>query len=677
MIGTKKANRLIDATSPYLLQHAYNPVDWYEWGEEALARAQKENKPILVSIGYSACHWCHVMEREVFEKEEMAKVMNETMVCIKVDREERPDIDSIYMEAVQAMGINGGWPLNVFLTPAQKPFYGGTYFPPDQWMNVIQGVHKGFTERRSDVDASANELANLLSRQDTSHLKKVYDFTELKSDIDSMFSKLAQGFDKKWGGLDKAPKFIMPSVWLWLLRYHYITNNEEALSHLQITLKKIAWGGIYDQIGGGFARYSVDGYWFVPHFEKMLYDNAQLMSLYAEAYAVTKEPLFKDVVMETFEWLHAEMTHPRGGFFSALDADSEGVEGKFYVWKKNEIDEALGDDAPVFNDFFNVKAEGNWEHGNNILIRTQPDEAFLEKHNVNQASWTIKLKMLKDRLLAVRDKRIRPGLDDKIISSWNAMMVSGLADAYKYIGDDRFLQAATKNMEFIENELMEGNVIFRSFKEKHSPTKGFLDDYAYVIQAYTRLYQVTFNEHWIKRAESLMDYTIEQFHDGEDGFFFYTSKDSEPLIARKKELFDNVIPASNSVMIQNLFQLGTMLDHEKWKQLAESVTTSLAHLITKEPNYMSNWGIGYTEIKKGLAEVVIAGDSLRQVLSELFQTYQPFVLTMGASKESELPLTAGKTSSNGKTTIYVCFDKTCQKPVHDVASAIEQIKNAD
>lgn len=675
MIETHKANRLIHSTSPYLLQHAYNPVDWFEWGEEALTKARNENKPILVSIGYSSCHWCHVMEREVFEKENIAQVMNEHLVCIKVDREERPDIDTIYMEAVQAMGINGGWPLNVFLTPDQKPFYGGTYFPPDQWVQVIGGVHKAFTERRGEVDDSANELAKLLADQDTSHYKKAYEFTELATDLDKMFAKLASAFDKTWGGLDKAPKFVMPSVWLWLLRYYHVTKNEEALNQLTITLRRIAWGGIYDQIGGGFARYSVDSYWFIPHFEKMLYDNAQLMSLYSEAYALTKEELFKTVVVETFEWLQAEMTHPQGGFYSALDADSEGEEGKFYIWKKEEIKEILKEDAELFFDFYNVKDEGNWEHGNNVFIQTQSEEAFIKKHNLTEVTWREKLRGFKDQLLAVRDKRIRPGLDDKIITSWNAMMVCGLLDAYKYIGDERFLNAALKNMKFIESELTEGSVVYRSYKGKRSVTTAFLDDYAYLIQACTKLYQVTFDEYWLRRAELFATFTIDKFLDEDDGFFYYTNKDNEALIARRKELFDNVIPASNSVMAQNLYHLGSLLDKEHWQQQAEAMTTPLSHIIISEPNYMSNWGIAYLEMKKGLAEVVLVGENSMTLKKEIFRNYQPFVLTLGTKTQSELPLVEGKTAVDNKSTIYVCFKKTCQRPVFSSEEALEQIND--
>ena len=674
MIETKKANRLIHAASPYLLQHAFNPVDWFEWGDEALKKAREENKPILVSIGYSSCHWCHVMEREVFEKEEIARVMNEHLVCIKIDREERPDIDHIYMEAVQAMGINGGWPLNVFLTPDQKPFYGGTYFPPEQWVQAIRGVHHAFVNRREEVESSATELTNLLANQDTNRYRQEPVSSELTSDLESIYGRLQPAFDKAWGGLQKAPKFVMPSVWRLLLRYYRLTGKQEALDHVAFTLKKIAMGGIYDQIGGGFARYSVDQYWFVPHFEKMLYDNAQLLTLYAEAYALTGDPELETVIRETFEWLQTEMMDGHGGFYSALDADSEGEEGKFYVWTSDQIRETLGEEAPLFIDYYSVKEEGNWEPGKNILIRVQQEEAFLVKHQLTRDDWRIKLQSAKDRLLAVRDKRIKPGLDDKIITSWNAMTVVGLVDACRALGDDRFLKAALRNMQFIENELTEGLTLFRSYRNKRSHVKGFLDDYAYVIQACIALYQVTFDEYWINRARALAQHTVENFYDSSDGFFDYSRQDAEKLVAARKEIFDNVIPASNSVMAQNLFHLSVIFDDQTWRAIAEKMTFSLSHLITSEPNYMSNWGIAFAEMKKGMSEVVFAGEGSRAAAAELMRKFHPYVIAMGTEQESHLPLLEGKIAIEGRQTIYVCYNKTCQRPVHSVAEALDQIR---
>ncbi len=673
MIETKKANRLIHSTSPYLLQHAFNPVDWFEWGDEALSKAIAEDKPILVSIGYSSCHWCHVMEREVFEKHDIARLMNEKLVCIKVDREERPDIDQIYMEAVQAMGINGGWPLNVYLTPDQKPFYGGTYFPPDQWIELIRGIDNAYRNKRAEVEASADELTKALATHDVSRYKKETAASELRQDLDSIYGKLHASFDKTWGGLDKAPKFIMPSVWRWLLRYYYVTRNEECLQHVMSTLEKIAMGGIYDQLGGGFARYSVDKYWFVPHFEKMLYDNAQLMSLYAEAFALTKEDQFKTVIEETFEWLQTEMMDGHGGFYSALDADSEGEEGKYYIWTADQIGEVAGEDAPLFFDYYSIKQEGNWEPHKNILMRVQKEEDFLKKHGLTPDVWKQKLRRMKDRLLEVREKRIKPGLDDKIITGWNAMMIVGLVDAYKALGTGRLLDAALRNMQFIENELTEGLTLFRSYRKKRSNVKGFLDDYAYVIQACIRLYEVTFDEYWIQRAKALAHHTMENFFDSRDGFFRYARQDAEKLIASRKEIFDNVIPASNSVMAQNLFHLGVIFDDQVYKTVSEKMTLSLGHLITSEPNYMSNWGIAYTEMKKGLAEVAFVGKEARSATRVVLGTFQPFVVAMGGERESKLPLLEGKTVLDNRLTIYVCYNKTCQRPVHEVREAIDQI----
>ncbi len=674
MIEARKPNRLINSTSPYLLQHAFNPVDWHEWGEEALMKAKREDKPILVSIGYSSCHWCHVMEREVFEKEQMAAIMNEHLICIKVDREERPDIDQVYMDAVQAMGQHGGWPLNVFLTPDQKPFYGGTYFPPQQWQQVLEGVHRAFTARRAEVNESAEQFAQHLANQDFNRYKKEGSEQDLQTSIDQIYKKLESAFDTAWGGLDKAPKFIMPSIWHWLLRYHHLTKNDTALNQTLFTLKKVAMGGIYDQIGGGFARYSVDGYWFAPHFEKMLYDNAQLFSLYAEAYAISKDEEFLAVLDESYEWLMTEMLHPDGGFYSALDADSEGTEGKFYVWTKKEIEGILKEEASLIEQYYSIKDEGNWEHGNNILFRAIPEEKFLEKSGVEKQAWQAKLSGIKDRLLEVRDKRIRPGLDDKIITSWNAMMIAGLVDAYRYTGTDKFLQAALRNMEFLERNVIEETSIYRSFKGKRSQTPGFLDDSAYFIRACIQLYQVTFNEYWIKRAELFLDHTIGHFLDSSDGFFNYSSKYNEKLIAQKKEIFDNVIPASNSVMALNLWELGTILDREAWKKLAASMTISLSHLITTEPNYMSNWAIVFTEIKKGLAEVAIAGSDALEFNKQFHREFRPFALTLGTTGATELEMLKDKTAISGKTTIFVCYDRACQKPVYTVKEALEQLR---
>lgn len=669
----KHTNRLLHATSPYLLQHAHNPVDWFEWGEEALQKAKTENKPILVSIGYSSCHWCHVMERESFENEHVAEVMNNFFVCIKIDREERPDIDQIYMEAVQALGVNGGWPLNVFLTPDQKPFYGGTYFSPQVWVTVLTNINTAYRSNKQEILHSAETLAHHLANQGISQYQKKAEQGDFRKLMDGMYAQLELKFDRTWGGLDRAPKFIMPSIWRWLLRYWHLSKNEAALAHTIFTLKKIARGGIYDQIGGGFARYSVDGEWFAPHFEKMLYDNAQLITLYSEAYTISKDDTFKTVVYETYEWLLREMTSTNDGFYSALDADSEDIEGKYYLWDYKALTNSIAPEyAELFVTYFAITPGGNWEHEENILTQTDDLESLLSNHNLSQKQFDALLKSVKQKLQDVRHHRIRPGLDDKILLGWNAMMITGLLDAHDAFADSRFLETALQSIHFLEKNLMEGDKIYRSFKDKRGNTEGFLEDYAYLIQAYGKLYQANFNEQWIAKAAALTEYVLENFYDNKETYFFFTSKHAEKLIARRKEIFDNVIPASNGVMVQNLYHLGSILDRDDWKNMANDMTENLSHLIAQEPNYMSNWGIVLTEIKAGMAEVVFTGESFLQLKGDFKREFQPFTVVMGSNKLSRLPLLQGKTVVD-RNLIYICYNKTCKLPVQSVEEALKQL----
>ena len=657
------ANKLINATSPYLLQHAHNPVHWYEWGAEALEKAKKEDKPLLVSIGYSSCHWCHVMERESFENNDIAQIMNEHFVCMKVDREERPDIDQIYMEAVQVMGIHGGWPLNVFLTPDQKPFYGGTYFPPPNWSQLLLQINKAFQQNRNEVNTSANELAKHIGVSDLQRFG--HSSTEggfQLSDLDLMFTKLEPKFDKVWGGMDRAPKFVMPTIWLFLLRYYAITKNEKVLAPVRLTLTKMASAGLYDQIGGGFSRYSVDGEWFAPHFEKMLYDNAQLLSLYSEAYAITKNEFFREIVFESVGWLKREMTHEEGGFYSALDADSEGVEGKFYTWTHDELKEVLGNQAQLIIGHYQATPEGNWEHGRSILIRSSDQESQ-------------EITLLKKKLLTARNQRIHPGLDDKILTGWNAMTITGLIDAYKVFAEKEFLQLAEHAILFIEENLVLNGKLHRSFKNKSSVTEGFLEDYAFIITAYTSLYGATFNEAYLRKAKQWANYTIENFYDESEGYFLFASKNSEQLIAQKKEIFDNVIPSSNSVMARALYHLGIILDHAEWKIMAIKMVAGLSTIIKSEPGNMSNWGIALAEITKGMAEIVITGKETESLRKEWHLNYEPFALVMGSESGSNLPLLKDRQPKETASTIYVCFDKSCQLPVHTVKEALMQMAN--
>lgn len=656
-------NRLIKATSPYLLQHAHNPVDWYEWGPEALDKSKKEDKPILVSIGYSACHWCHVMERESFESNAIAKIMNDHFVCIKVDREERPDVDHVYMDAVQAMNQNGGWPLNVFLTPDQQPFYGGTYFPPQQWEQLLLKINQAFREVRTKIEESATDLTTHLNSSDLKRFAGNSNQPATREALDNMFVVLKSRYDTTYGGLAKAPKFVMPTIWLFLLRYHRLTSNTEALAMVTKTLEKIARGGIYDQVAGGFARYSVDERWFAPHFEKMLYDNAQLLSLYAEAYQVTQSPFFKGVIEETVQWLEKEMRHPEGAFYSALDADSEGVEGKYYTYTFEEWRVALGPDADVAATHFGVTREGNWEHGRNILVAAE-----------NSPASKTEIERWKGKLAETQRNRVRPGLDDKILLAWNAMAITGLLDAYKALGNKHFLSLALSAIEFLEKNLMKEGRLLRSYKGKAAPTEGFLEDYAFVIQAYTELYQHTFEETWLQKASALMTYVLEYFYDSGDGYFHFSSANAERLIARKKEIFDNVIPASNSVMARNLLRLGTLLDNNAWKEKGETMAQALLKTIESEPGYLSNWGIVLTELVGPLKEVALVGGHPLKVKADLNTKYLPFALFAGTSGKSQLPLLADKQGRADATTIFVCYNKSCQAPTESVHEAFQQLQ---
>ena len=654
-------NRLQKETSPYLLQHAQNPVDWFAWGEEALQKAKTENKPILVSIGYSACHWCHVMEHECFEKEEVAEVMNQYFVNIKIDREERPDIDAIYMDAVQAMGVQGGWPLNVFLMPDGKPFYGGTYFPKENWVQLLKSVNNGFVNHRDELQKSAEGFTeNMLFKESEKYGLSFENQVFTNEDLGKMYQKLANTFDDDWGGFERSPKFPMPSIWQFLMRYAYLSKDAKASNHLKLTLNKMVIGGIYDQLGGGFARYSVDGEWFCPHFEKMLYDNAQLVSLYSEAYTFTGQQLYKETVYETIEWLKREMISPEGGFYSALDADSEGVEGKYYVWTKSEIDEILGEESEEFCKIYQVTEQGNWEQGVNILWKNEPVLNANYHHNLQ-------------KLLTKRENRIRPGLDDKILCSWNGLMLKGLVDAYRAFGEEDFLTLALQNAHFIKDNFLKGDVLSHSYKNGEIKIQGFLEDYATVIDAYLNLYQATFEENWLHLAEKLSLYVYQNFWDEDDQLFFFTDKNAENLIVRKKEIFDNVIPASNSMMARNLYTLGFILDREDFKDLSTLMLAKMKDLLMKNVDYLTNWACLASQMITPTAEIALVGKDFLKFRKEIDSRYYPNKILSGTEKESQLPLLDNRTSEPDETLIFVCYDKTCQLPVKSVEEAFLQL----
>ena len=670
----KYTNQLINETSPYLLQHAHNPVNWYPWGEEALEKAKKENKPIIISIGYAACHWCHVMEHESFENEDVASLMNDDFICIKIDREERPDIDQIYMNAVQLISGRGGWPLNCITLPDGRPIYGGTYFPPESWMNLLTKVSTFIKESPEKAEEQASELTYGINNTEFITLnKEKADFSTL--DLDRIFTHFEKQLDPINGGNKGAPKFPMPVGYEFLLHYQHIMEESSALDAVMLTLNKMANGGIYDQIGGGFSRYSTDAYWKAPHFEKMLYDNAQLVSLYSSAYKVNKDPLFKTIIKETLEFIKRELTSEEGGFYSSLDADSEGQEGKFYVWNYDEINELINNETELIYDYYNIEKSGNWENGQNILFKSESNSSFTKKYQLNEKKWLEKIKNVKSVLLQEREKRIRPALDDKILTSWNALMLKGYVDAYRSLDEIEYLNIAFKNADFIIKHLKTNNYkLYRNFKNGKATINGFADDYAFTIQAFISLYQATFEEKWLNEADNLLSYAIEHFYDKENGMFYYTSDIDPSLIARKMEVSDNVIPSSNSEMAKNLFLIGRYTYNNKYIEMAKKMLNNVKENTIKGGSYYANWGVLLAWFSDKTYDVSIVGEECNEIRKEFDKHFLPNVFLSGGKNEGKSPLLKDKLISN-QTTIYVCQDKACKLPVNEVNKALDQIKD--
>jgi uncharacterized protein YyaL (SSP411 family) len=664
-------NQLSKSTSPYLLQHANNPVNWFPWGPEALEKAKIENKLILVSIGYSACHWCHVMEHESFEDVKVAELMNEFFVCIKVDREERPDIDQIYMNAVQLMTGRGGWPLNCFCLPDQRPIYGGTYFPKQDWKNLLLNLAQFWDTKPEEAEEYAVKLTQGI--KDSDQLKIITEEKKYsQEDIQQILAPWKMLFDFTDGGHNRAPKFPMPNNWAFLMQAAHLLKDEASEIIVWLTLDKMAAGGIYDHLGGGFSRYSVDSKWHIPHFEKMLYDNGQLVSLYADAFKWSNKNRYKEVVYETLAWVKREMTSVDGGFYSALDADSEGIEGKFYVWSKVEIDTILGKDAEVFNAYYGVTEDGNWEEEETNHLNAA-NFNFTEGFNLTDNELQTIIKSCKQKLLVERAKRVRPGLDDKILTSWNALMLKGYIDAYKTFAEPEFLSTALQNASFIKTNLLKMNgSLFRSYKNGLATINAFLDDYAQTIEAFIALYEVTFDEVWLNDARSLAEYALANFMDEETGMFFYTSIKDEKLIARKYELMDNVIPASNSVMAWNFKKLALFFDQEKYATIYKRMLKTIQAEIKSYGSGYSNWASLLLSEIEGTYEIVITGSDFEQSRIELEKVYIPNKIMLGGLKGT-LPLQQNKLGM--QNTIYVCQNKTCSLPVGNVNEAIKQITN--
>ena len=682
-------NRLINETSPYLLQHANNPVDWYPWGPEALERARREEKPILLSIGYSACHWCHVMERESFEDEAIAGLMNENFVNIKVDREERPDLDAVYMEAVQMLTGSGGWPMTVFLTSEGKPFYGGTYFPPADRMGMpgfprlLMGVAASYQNNKGEVERVTGQLTQQMGR--SGHIEPGLAPLTVET-LHQAYSFLASNFDYQNGGFGNAPKFPQPMTPEFLLRYHSHGYNPRALEMVEMTLEKMAYGGMYDQVGGGFHRYSTDAFWLVPHFEKMLYDNALLARLYLHAWQVTGRGLYRRICTETLDYVLREMTDPQGGFYSAQDADSEGEEGKFFIWTPDEIAAVLGpEEAQIFGDYYGVTARGNFE-GSNILNVKQSPSSFAEARGMAQEQVQSVIDRGKEKLLEVRERRIHPLKDDKVLASWNGMMLRSFAEAGAALGRQDYLAAAGANAGFLLDEMMPAGRLLRTWREGEAKLLGYLEDYAAVADGLLALYETGFEARWLEASINLADAMIDLFWDDGVGGFYDTGHDAEALVIRPRDIFDNAQPCGSSLAADLLLKLSVITGKDEYSAKAAGPMRSVNRLMSQAPGGTGHWLAALDFYVSITQEIAVVGpreeEGTRALLEEVFSRYLPNKVLVGASGGGEgddpitalsLPVLEDRGMVDGKSTAYVCQNYACQLPVTDAESLARQL----
>jgi uncharacterized protein YyaL (SSP411 family) len=664
-------NDLVSETSPYLLQHAHNPVNWKAWSPDLFEKAQEENKLVLISIGYSSCHWCHVMEKETFEDNEVAKLMNENFVSIKVDREERPDIDEVYQTAAQLQGQNGGWPLNAITLPNGKPLYLGTYHTKDQWMQVLTNVNKQFSEDPQKAAEYADRLAAGID--ETNLFTPSSEFEKLtKTELALGIDKWKENWDLELGGDKGREKFPVPNSLDFLLDYAVVTNDQDALTHVKSTLDQMANGGIYDHLGGGFFRYSTDPQWKVPHFEKMLYDNAQLIGLYSKAFKVFKEPIYKDVVFETIAFLNREMKNAEGGYYAALDSESEGEEAKFYIWKEAELQTILGDDFTLFSGYYNIDKKNIWENDQYILYKNGSDETFIRKYGISKEELVQDKKKWTETLMKARGTRVRPNTDDKVLTSWNALLISGFVEAYTAFGAESFLNQAIAVYDFIQDKSYDDRRLKHSYKEGSKRTEGFLEDYAFLSQAAIQLYKVSLNTSYLDFANALMEKTQEGFLDANSGL--YRFNDSENLISNIIKTHDGDIPSPNSVMANNLFQLGHINYNVDYSKQSKTMLTTLLPYLTEYSSSYTNWSHLLLRVSHPFYEIAVVGEEAQSKVAGLQNKHIPNTLIVASSLESELPLFEDRFVA-GETYIYVCQNRVCKLPVKTVDEALQQLNN--
>ena len=672
----KKRNNLKNESSPYLLQHVQNPVNWNPWNKKYLIQAEKENKLVIVSIGYASCHWCHVMERESFQDSLVASLMNDKFISIKVDREERPDIDQVYMNSIQLITGSGGWPLNVVTLPDGRPIWGGTYFKKEQWISALRQISDMYEKEPEKFISYADKVQEGINTLNIIE-SEINSFDSI--DLDKYSKELSNKVDDKMGGFQGAPKFMLPNNLNFLLRYSHQQDDKITKSNVLNSLNMMAFGGVFDHVDGGFSRYSIDEKWHVPHFEKMLYDNGQLMSLYSNGYKIAKDNLYKEIVYKIHEYINSEMRDKNGGFYSSLDADSKMedgsyIEGEYYSWNKSELKNLIGDDFDLFSSYYNVNDYGYWEEEKKyILIRTIPDDEFIKLHKLNK----ITLNNLKDKwnskLKKGRNNKNKPSLDYKIITSWNGLMISGYVDAYKAFNDDIFKIEAINAGEFIYTNLKKNDGgLFHNYVDGKAKINGYLEDYATVIQASLDLYEITFDQIWLERALDLSEYVIDKFSGENSDLFFFTSKEDEDLISRSIEFRDNVIPSSNSIMANNLFKLSHYYDSSKYLNTSLSMVKNISDQIEVYPNGFSNWMNLILNLNKNFYEIAIVGDNAIEKINELNKNYLPNKIVIGSFGDNSLPLLKNR-YIEGETMIYVCVKKACKMPVKTIKEALKLI----
>ncbi|WP_417885183.1 thioredoxin domain-containing protein [Zunongwangia sp.] len=677
MKENKATNELALESSPYLLQHAKNPVNWRIWSDAALNDAKEQNKLLVISVGYAACHWCHVMEHESFEDIEVAKIMNDNYIAIKVDREERPDIDQVYMQAVQVMTGMGGWPMNIVALPDGRPIWGGTYFKKHQWISALQQIKYLYKSEPEQLYNYAEKLENGLEQMNIIDIPTNSDFSSFN--LNNCISTWQKKFDFKYGGIGNAPKFMMPNNLAFLLRYSNQNRDTGIANFVWTTLDKIASGGIFDPIDGGFSRYSVDEKWHIPHFEKMLYDNAQLLSLYSDAYKLSQKEEYKEVIKKTADFIETEFTDASGAFYTALDADSinsvgKKEEGVFYSWTKEELKTTISEEFELFCEYFNINSTGYWENGQYVLYKTTNDATFTKKHTISAKEFSAIKKTWISDLRKTREKRQKPLLDDKSLTSWNALTIIGLLDAYTALQDQTYFDLANKNAYFLkEHQINDDFSMFHSYKSEKSKIEGYLEDYAFSIAAFLRLYEVSFKESWLHLANNLTEYTLVNFYDHSQNLFNFINESQNRLISNPKEYLDNVIPSSNSVMAKNLFALSKHFPTSNFGDIAKNMFLTIASEIHKHPTGYSNWLQLYLNFSNPYFEIVISGEKAKQINQNIQKDYLPNCIFSGSTTKSELPLLT-KRFEKGKTLIYSCKEGQCLQPTENSEEVLQKIK---